>query len=168
MCENRIDHRRTPTERAASTKSLSLCARMEPRKAAQDRDLGDADGDHHLREPGAEHGRDADRQEQAGDRERHVHYPHQDRVDDAAEEPRDPADHQADREADADGDEADQQRVARSVHDAAELVAPQTVEAEPVVARRVLRPEQPVVQALRERIIGAMSGAKSRRRSVPR
>ena len=55
------------------------------------------------------------------------------------------ADHQAEREADADGDKADQQRVARAVHDAAELVAPEAVEAEPVVARRVLRPEQPVV-----------------------
>ena len=44
---------------------------------------------------------------------------------------------------------------ASAVHDAAELVAPQAVEAEPVVARRVLRPEQAVVQALREQILAA-------------
>ena len=32
MCENRIERLRTPTERAASTKSVSRCASTEPRR----------------------------------------------------------------------------------------------------------------------------------------
>ena len=32
MCEKRIARRRTPTERAASTKSFSRCDRIAPRK----------------------------------------------------------------------------------------------------------------------------------------
>ena len=32
-CETRMIRRRTPTERAASTKSFSFCARIDPRKS---------------------------------------------------------------------------------------------------------------------------------------
>ena len=55
---------------------------------------------------------------------------------DAAEVAGDRAEDEADREADRDGDDADQQRVAGAVDDPRELVAPERVEAEPVVGRR--------------------------------
>ena len=48
------------------------------------------------------------------------------------------AEHEPDREADRDGDDADQEREARAVDDARELVARERVEPEPVLARRAV------------------------------
>ena len=74
MCEERIVRRGTPTERAASTKSFSRCARTEPRRSrAKIGICVDADRDHDLEEARAEHRDDPDREQQARDREHDVH-----------------------------------------------------------------------------------------------
>ena len=66
MCEPRIARRGTPTERAASTKSVSRCARIEPRsRRAKIGMFVDADGDHDLEEARAEQRDDPDREQEA-------------------------------------------------------------------------------------------------------
>ena len=75
MCEKRIAraYARRPT-RAASTKSFSRCARIDPRnRRAKIGMFDDPDRDHHLPQARAEQRDDADREEQARDREHDVH-----------------------------------------------------------------------------------------------
>ena len=82
MCEDRIVRRGTPTDRAARTKSVSRWARTEPRSSrAKIGMFDDADRDHDLLEARAEHRDDPDREQQARDREHHVHRAHDHRVD---------------------------------------------------------------------------------------
>ena len=115
---------RTPTERAARTKSFSRSPRIEPRsRRAKIGICVTPDRDHDLDEARAEHRDDPDREQQAGDREHDVHQAHDDGVDPAADVAGDRAEHEPDREADGDRDDADQQRVAGAVDDARELVA---------------------------------------------
>ena len=65
MCEKRIPRRRTPTERAASTKSFSFCARTDPRNSrAKIGMFDDPDRDHDLPETRPERRDDPDREEQ--------------------------------------------------------------------------------------------------------
>ena len=92
-------------------------------------------GDHDLEEARAEHGHDPDRQEQARDREHHVHAAHDHGVGLPAEVAGDPAEDQADGQADDDRDDPDHQRVAGAVDDPRPLVARLLVETRPVVGR---------------------------------
>ncbi len=116
-------------------------AAQQPR---EDRDVHDADRDHHLPQTRAEHRDDRDREEQAGDGQHDVHHAHHDRAGPASDVAREGPEERADREPDRDRDDADQQRVARAVDDPAEDVAPLEVEAEPMFHARRLRLEDPV------------------------
>src|SRR5919204_608907 len=102
----------------------------------EDRDVHDPDRDHDLVQAGVQDGDDPDREEQAGDRQHHVHAAHDQRVDEAADVARDRAEDEADREADRDRDDPDDEREPRAVEDPAVHVAAQLVDAEPVLVRR--------------------------------
>ena len=115
-------------------------AAQQPR---EDRDVHDTDRDHHLPETRAEHRDDRDREEQTRDGEHDVHQPHDDRARPATDIAGERAEQQAHGEPDPDGHDADQQRIARAVHDPAEDVAPLEVEAQQVLAARWLRLQDP-------------------------
>jgi hypothetical protein len=78
---------------------------------------------------------DPNRQEQARDREHDVHHAHDRRVDEAADVTGDRAEDESDRKPDPNGDNPDQQRHAGAVHDPREEIAPEEVDAEPVLGR---------------------------------
>ena len=162
MCDGE-DRAARHADRARGEHEVVLPLREDrpAQQAREDRDLRDADGDHDLTRPGPSIGDDPDREQQARDREHDVHQPHDHAVDDAAEVAGDRAEEQPDRQADGDRDDADQQRVARAVDDARELVAAELVEAEPVLRRRAGQHVPPSRgRSCSSGSYGAISGAK--------
>ena len=136
MCEERIARRGTPIERAARTKSLSRCARIEPRISRVKIGICVTPTATMIWTSPAEHRDDADREQEPGNGEHDVGEAHDHAVDEPADVARDRAEDHSDGEADRDRDDADQQRVAGPVDDARELVSPERVDAEPMVERR--------------------------------
>ena len=145
MCETRIVRRRTPDGvRREHVVVLLLREHGPAQEPREDGDVHDPDGDHHVAQALPEHRDDRDREQKPRDREHDVHQPHHTRVGEPAEVAGNGTEDEADREPDRDGNDADQERVARAVHDSAEHVAALDVEPEQVLPRRRLRLEDPV------------------------
>ena len=136
-CEMRIVRRRTPTARAASTKSFSRWASTDPRnRRAKIGTFTTPIAIITCSSPGPSSATMPIAIRKPGDREHDVDEPHQHAVDPAAEEAGDGPDERAERQADRHRDDADQQRQAGAVEDPRQLVAPEVVDAEQVVQRR--------------------------------
>ena len=163
MCEKRIARRRTPTARAASTKSFSRCASTEPRSSrAKIGTFVTPTAIMICQSPGPSIATIPIASSRPGIASMTSISAHDQRVDEAADVARDRAEHEADREPDRDRDDADEQREAGAVEDPRELVAAELVDAEPGAATTGRGSSPPADRrgSARAGRTGAISGAK--------
>ena len=127
------------------------------------RDQHDGDRQHHVEHAGPEHPRDRHREQDGGKREEDVQRAHDEHVGGAAEESSDQAEEDAEQGRDGHRQEGDDQGHAAAPDQAAENIAPLTVEAERV-AGGADRREAEVVVAHR-RVVGADERGQDRRQA---
>jgi hypothetical protein len=112
--------------------------------------LHDGDGDHGVGQARPENGHQRKGQEQARESEDNVHHPHDQRVENAAEEPGKQPDQHADHHGAGDDDTADEQRVARSVDQAGQHIAADGVGAQQETGITAILPDLRLKQRVTE------------------
>jgi hypothetical protein len=111
-------------------------SRRRPHDARGARNDRNGDRDHDVLDGRSEDRRDREGEDELREREQDVHEPLEEEIDLAAEVRADHAEQATDRAARERRGEADEQRDARAVHDAAQQIAPELVRAEPVLPAR--------------------------------